>query len=288
MRYVLLLFISSITFSCNSQVEREITTELHYFPEQQADISDEKYRKCILALKRIYGKIERDSGRISNAGHVNIASAVIVLKGPKQKVLDQFYLAQQKNLLSTAYLFPMVYKSFERVEGYLSQSEYDSMLNKFKVITANQVEEVIDPKVYAKEGGYNVELVKLMASLLEQDQEFRISDIDKQQLIDEKNIRIIDSLYQVYETYIGKTLVGEKYRVAMKIIIQHADLEHQEKYLPIVHQAVKDGEVFASSLKYLIDRIYNRKYGYQIFGTQSGTYLADDETIQKVKNEFGL
>lgn len=82
--------------------------------------------------------------------------------------------------------------------------------------------------------------------------------------------------------------MGENYQIAMKIVIQHADLEDQEKYLPIVYQAVKDGELFSSSLKLLIDRVYNKKYGYQIFGSQSGVDLADDETIQKVKNEFGL
>ena len=291
MRHIFLLLISPLFFSCNNVVpeEKEITTELYYYPEQQADITNKKYRRWTIALKSVYEKIEADSGKISNIGHLNIATAFMELQGPKQTVLDQFYLAQQKNLESTAEGFPMIYSSFEKVDGYLTQLEYDSMINKFKVIMANKVEEeVIDPETYAKEGGYDVELVKLMASLLEKDQEFRMSDIGKQQLVDQKNISIIDSLFQVYESYIGKTLVGEKYQGVMKIVIQHADLGDQVKYLPIVHQAVKDSELSSSFLKLLIDRVYNRKYGYQIFGSQAGVDLADDETIRQVKNEFGL
>jgi len=290
MRYTLLLFIISVVFSCNNTVpeERVITTELGYFPEQRTGIADEEYRRWIISLKNTYEKIEEDSGNISYIDHFNIASAYINLKEPKQAVLDQFHLAQQKNLLSIAYLFPMVYRSPERLDGYLSQSEYDSMINKFQVIAANDNEEAIVLEIYAKEGGYDPKLVKLIASLLDKDQEFRISDIDKQQLIDQKNIRTIDSLFQVHGCYIGKTLVGEKYRVIMQLVIQHAKLEDQEKYLPVVHQAVIDNELPSGSLKLLIDRIYDRKYGYQIFGTQSGVYLADDETIEKVKNEFGL
>ncbi len=192
-------------------------------------------------------------------------------------------MAQQKNLESTAELFPMIYSSFEKVDGYLTESEYDSLLIKFEHIISIRPVEEMDSEVYAKEGAYNIELVKLMAKLLEKNQEFRMSDIDKQYLIDKENIRIIDSLFQVHEKYIGKSLVGKSFSSVMQIVIQHADLNHQEKYLPIVHQATKSGDLPLSSLKYLIDRIYNRKYGYQIFGTQMNVFLADDITKKKLK-----
>jgi hypothetical protein len=38
----------------------------------------------------------------------------------------------------------------------------------------------------------------------------------------------------------------------------------------------------------LIDRVYKKKHGYQIFGSQSGVALADDETIEKVKSKYNL
>ena len=41
-------------------------------------------------------------------------------------------------------------------------------------------------------------------------------------------------------------------------------------------------------LKMLIDRVYKQKYGYQIFGSQSGGELATDDIIKKVKSEYGL
>ena len=288
MRYTLLLFISSVIFSCNSQLEKKITTELDYFPEQRTDVTDEKYRKWINSLKNTYEYIKADSGQLVYADHLNIATAFIKLKEPKQKVLDQFYLAQRKDLESTAEIFPMIYRSFKSVEGYLSEAEYDSLLAKFEKVMANKVEEVIDPVGYAEEGGYNTELVKLMASLAEKDQEYRMSDMYKQQLIDQENIQTIDSLFEKHQSYIGRTLVGEKYKSTMWLVIQHSDLEHQEMYLPIVHQSVKDGELPPTALKMLIDRVYKKKYGYQIFGSQSGGELATDDIIEKVKSEYGL
>ncbi|MEL6562137.1 MAG: DUF6624 domain-containing protein [Bacteroidota bacterium] len=284
-----LLFIIFLTFvSCSSQKEREITTEIDYLPEQKAEVSDEDYRKWTSSLKITYEQIKSDSGNIVYVDHLNIATAFIKLKESRQKVLDQFLLAQEKDLVSTAEVFPLIYKSSESVVGYLSELEYDSLLEKFATVMANKVEIKIDPTEYAKENNLNVELVQLMAYLQEKDQEFRLSDMSKQQLVDEENIQIIDSLYDIHKKYIGSSLVGIEYRNSMWAVIQHSDLEHQEKYLPIVHQGVIDGELPDTPLKMLIDRVYKKKYGYQIFGSQSGGALADDATVEKVKNEYGL
>ncbi len=274
--------------ACNNQSTREITTEIGYIPEQRAKVSDEAYRKWTSSLKNIYEQIKSDSGNIVYADHLNIATAFINLKEPKKRVLDQFHLAQQKNLESTAEIFPMIYRSPESVENYLSESEYDSLLKKFAEVMANKKEIRIEPTEYAREHNLDVNLVELMAYLKEKDQEFRMSDINKQQLIDEKNIQIIDSLYDVHATYIGTSFVGDEYQSAMWLVIQHADLEHQEKYLPVVHEGVLNGELPETPLKMLIDRVYKKKYGYQIFGSQSGGDLAEDATIEKVKSEYGL
>lgn len=83
-------------------------------------------------------------------------------------------------------------------------------------------------------------------------------------------------------------MVGEKFSHTMWAVIQHSELEQQEFYLPVVHKAVQDGDLKSVPLGMLIDRIYIRKYGYQIFGSQSGGDLADVETIKKVKLKYGL
>lgn len=288
MKYLNLLLFFTMLSACNSQTAREITTEIDYIPEQKTEVSDEAYRRWTSSLKNTYERIKSDSESIAYADHLNIATAFIQLKEPKQKVLDQFILAQKEDLESTAEVFPMIYRSPESVAGYLSELEYDSLLEKFATVMANKEEIETDPTEYAKENSLNIELVKLMAYLQEKDQEFRISDMSKQQLIDEDNIQIVDSLYDIHKKYIGSSLVGDEYRHSMWAVIQHSDLEHQEKYLPVVHQGVISGELPDAPLRMLIDRVYKKKYGYQIFGSQSGGELADDATIEKVKNEYGL
>jgi hypothetical protein len=162
------------------------------------------------------------------------------------------------------------------------------LIKKFVVITANKQEVEIDPTEYAINNGLDLSLVILMHDLGEKDQQFRMSDMSKQQLIDRGNMQIVDSLFQHYGKYIGLTLVGEEYQHAMWLVIQHADLKDQEKYLPIVHEGVKIGELPEVPLKMLIDRICMKKFGYQIFGSQSGGELADNSIIQVVKEEYGF
>jgi hypothetical protein len=157
------------------------------------------------------------------ADHLNLATAFIKLKEPKEIVLNQWHLAQEEDLESTAEIFPMIYSSALKVKGYLSEDEYDSLIKKFVVITANKQEVEIDPTEYAINNGLDLSLVILMHDLGEKDQQFRMSDMSKQQLIDRGNMQIVDSLIQHYGKYIGLTLVGEEYQHAMWLVIQHAD-----------------------------------------------------------------
>ncbi|WNB16788.1 hypothetical protein [Marivirga arenosa] len=288
MKYLFILFITGFNLSCYSQNQKDILTEFDYFPDQRIEVSNQEYRKGTTILKNTYEQIKNDSGKMVYADHLNLATAFIKLKEPKEIVLNQWYLAQQEDLESTAEIFPMIYSSSESVAGYLSESEYDSLLKKFAKVLSNKEDVKIDPTEYASDNNFNIELVKLMAYLEEKDQEFRMSDMDKQQLIDAENIKIIDSLYKVHGKYIGNSFVGDQYQHSMWAVIQHSDLEHQEKYLPVVQKGVSNGELPATPLKMLIDRVYKKKHGYQIFGSQSGGELADDATIEKVKQEYGL
>ena len=52
------------------------------------------------------------------------------------------------------------------------------------------------------------------------------------------------------------------------LVIQHADVDTQKKYLPIIESAVKNGKTLASNLALLKDRIALREGGKQIYGSQ--------------------
>ncbi|MEL7222134.1 MAG: DUF6624 domain-containing protein [Bacteroidota bacterium] len=90
-----------------------------------------------------------------------------------------------------------------------------------------------------------------------------------------------DSINTIYITglidemgYPGRSIVGNEASTAF-LVIQHADLAIQEKYLPILREAADAGEMRWSSLALLIDRIEVRNERPQIYGSQVGR---DEET----------
>ncbi len=82
------------------------------------------------------------------------------------------------------------------------------------------------------------------------------------------------SSYKLFEIldnhgWVGKSRVGGSANQAIWLTIQHADLEKQEKYLPLLRASVKNGESESWHLAFLEDRILMRKKQKQIYGTQA-------------------
>lgn len=96
----------------------------------------------------------------------------------------------------------------------------------------------------------------------------------------------------------GKTLVGGKANMAVWLVIQHAPLEIQEKYLPLLRESAKKGESQGSHLALLEDRILMRNGKKQIYGSQvitnpeTGAYelhpIEDPANVNKRRAEVGL
>ncbi|MFW5759262.1 MAG: DUF6624 domain-containing protein, partial [Bacteroidota bacterium] len=82
------------------------------------------------------------------------------------------------------------------------------------------------------------------------------------------------------------------------LVIQHADLETQVEYLPLLQKAVKKENAKASSLALLEDRIALRQGKFQTYGSQIWTNpetgelfvapLIDPENVDKRRAEVGL
>ena len=68
--------------------------------------------------------------------------------------------------------------------------------------------------------------------------------------------------------YPGKSKVGSGHQGTAFLVIQHADQETQEKYLPIIKEAANNGEVRWSSVALLIDRVRQKQGKTQIYGSQ--------------------
>jgi hypothetical protein len=91
-------------------------------------------------------------------------------------------------------------------------------------------------------------------------------------------------------------LVGEAGCGTVWVVIQHSDLKTQERYLPMMRDAVKKGDAKASDLALLIDRIEVRNDRPQIFGSQlkeeNGKYvlypIKDEMNVDKRRDSVGL
>lgn len=75
--------------------------------------------------------------------------------------------------------------------------------------------------------------------------------------------------------WLGPQDVGMNGSQALFLVIQHADLATQQKYLPMIRKAEKEGKILSSNLAILEDRIAMREGKKQPYGSQ---IIADRET----------
>ncbi len=127
-------------------------------------------------------------------------------------------------------------------------------------------------------------LAVLLDSIYSEDQKYRIqsSDIEAKygwgskelenvrkiiRKTDSSNLVIVQSILDKYG-WLGVDVVGEKGNRTLFLVIQHAHLNTQEKYLPLMRTAVKDGRAEASNLALLEDRVALAQGKNQIYGSQ--------------------
>jgi hypothetical protein len=87
---------------------------------------------------------------------------------------------------------------------------------------------------------------------------------------DRKNLVKMTFILDKYG-WLGPQDAGMNGSQALFLVIQHADLATQEKYLPVIKNAVKEGKTLSSNLAILEDRIAVRKKKKQIYGSQPFT-----------------
>jgi len=98
--------------------------------------------------------------------------------------------------------------------------------------------------------------------------------------------------------WVGISLVGEKANNTLWLVIQHAGLDIQKKYLPLLKKSVEIGESIGNQLALLEDRILMREGKPQIYGSQitqnmktgkMEVYKVEEpEYVNKRRKEVGL
>lgn len=104
-------------------------------------------------------------------------------------------------------------------------------------------------------------------------------------VIAEKDEECLEEVIEILEEHgwVGKSEVGGQANAALWLVILHADLEIQNKYLPLLEESVAKGESRGQDLALLQDRILMRMGEPQIYGSQT---RMDPETNEWVVHEI--
>lgn len=159
---------------------------------------------------------------------------------------------------------------------------------------------------------FNKSLAKELSFILKEDQKYRkrLDKIERKHgeeskesenlwhLIEQKDSINLIRVKAILDScgWVGPEIVGESGKSALFLVIQHSDLKTQEKYLPMMKQAVINGKASASSFALLIDRIEMHNKRPQIYGSQilrkDGNYyfyeIIDEINVNKRRSEVGL
>lgn len=197
------------------------------------------------------------------------------------------------NEVDSAYyhLFRLTKKSsYSNLEHVLKDEDLNNLKNDnrwidfIKQVTENKKE---------KEKYYDYELIEILDKVYESDQGARRGyqdTINKYGQGSEElqaywdNMRRVDSINEgivvkILEEkgWLGREVIGSKGNSSLFLVIQHADIETQKKYLPMMREAVKNKKASASSLALLEDRVALRSGEKQIYGSQVGKVEGFDE-----------
>lgn len=106
-------------------------------------------------------------------------------------------------------------------------------------------------------------------TILNRDQKTRTKGDSAQFMhyIDSCNLVQLEMLVNKYG-WLNKSFVGGRCNQAAFLVIQHAELETQLKYLPVIQASVDKGESNGYDLAMLQDRILMRQEKKQLYGSQ--------------------
>lgn len=134
------------------------------------------------------------------------------------------------------------------------------------------------------EANLNRPLVAKLDTILQSDQKYRkqLGDVGAKYGEESKQMEALwgkihkqDSINTLKVTaildkygWLGKDVIGERGNGTLFLVIQHARLAVQDKYLPMMRDAVKNGRANGSDIALLEDRVGIRHGGKQVYGSQ--------------------
>ena len=264
----------------------------NFIPSRPENISESDYRTGQWILKNSYQQLAEHNYEFVAIDYWNFATAYNKMGQPKELIYDFLFKSRttDKNKFCK-----IVLKYHELKKGVDSVVFYKLLGNDYKELVADCSKivrkEVFDIDDYIRKNKFDKELIYQLNELLEADQKFRNENfkekLNVQTKADELNMIKAEETINKYG-YPGKTMAGNKFDYVIWIVIQHSSLIYQEKYLPLIAKAIEQKELGKTPLRMLLDRIYAKKIGSQIFGSQIGVPFSDDKTIEEVKLKYNL
>lgn len=163
------------------------------------------------------------------------------------------------------------------------------------------------------EKDFDKPLIAMLDTIYREDQTYRkqIGDVEEVygrdseelsalwNLINEKDSINLIKIKKILDErgWLGSNIIGKQGNSALFLVIQHSDLETQLKYLPMMQEAVKNGNASAGSLALLEDRLCIKQGKRQIYGSQIGRNseggysvnpIIDPYNVDKRRKEVGL
>ncbi|WP_339793306.1 DUF6624 domain-containing protein [uncultured Imperialibacter sp.] len=285
MRLLLTLIVCTIVLPLRAQTFDELlaNSEMLYDEKQYAE-SGKEYDKAF-AIK------EGTAGQYYNAACAwalaeNAAQAAKYLDLAADKGWKNVKHAQRDNDLTSLHTHqnwePILAKMQTNLDEY--EKDFDKPLKEQleKIYVRDQTLRQLYMNAEEKFGKDSDEMKYFWQLMAEQDS---LNEVEVARIIEERG-------------WAGIPLVGGQANITLWLVIQHAPLETQEKYLPLLKASVLKGESSGSHLALLEDSIQMRNGQPQTYGSQitndkeSGQQIVyeikDPEYVNQRRKEVGL
>jgi hypothetical protein len=285
---VLSLLVFSFTYGQDQVKYSELVKEAWSLYESKEFLkSGKKYSEAFVAL----------GGKGMTTDRYNAACSWALANQPDSAFVQLFRIAEKGNYINLAHI---------TTDTDLKSLHKDKRWN--KVIT------IVKANKDKAEAHLDKPLVTALETIYEEDQKYRhqAKGIEEKygwdskemkahwKLINEKDSINLIAVKKILDErgWLGPDVIGNQGNSTLFLVIQHADIATQEKYLPMMREAVKKGNANASSLALLEDRVALRKGDKQIYGSQvarnqkTGEHyvlpLLDPANVDKRRAEVGL
>ncbi len=307
-----LLFVIGLVTACKT--ERSSNTKTNKVKQvTEQEIEKEEKEKYTASIKEAW-KLYEQKDYVNSAKKYQEGFDVIDGKAyPTDRYNAACSYALAKNVGQAFYhLFRLVNDSkYSNLEHITTDTDLN-ILHKDK--RWNELLAIIKKNKDIKEKDLDKPLVAKLEEIYTEDQKYRkrIDEIKEKygwnsdemkahwRLIHQKDSLNLIEVRKILDTkgWLGEDVIGSKGNSTLFLVIQHSDIDVQLKYLPMMREAVKNGNASPGSLALLEDRVALHQGKRQIYGSQIYTdketgemYVApllDPENVDKRRSEVGL